>query len=121
MFVVTNRIPVAPGHEADFEDRFRKRAHLIDQSPGFIKNQILKPVYRRLNRQTGEWETKEEQGYYLVQTSWESEQAFWDWTASESFRAAHSNRPPADMFAGESAMEIHEIVLSTDRREAAEG
>ena len=23
------------------------------------------------------------QGYYLVQTYWESEQAFWDWTKSE--------------------------------------
>jgi heme-degrading monooxygenase HmoA len=33
MIVVTNRIPVAEGHEIDFEDRFRKRVHLVDQSP----------------------------------------------------------------------------------------
>jgi heme-degrading monooxygenase HmoA len=35
VYVVTNRIPVAPGFEAEFEERFRKRAHLIDRSPGF--------------------------------------------------------------------------------------
>ncbi|PRQ09309.1 hypothetical protein ENSA7_10010 [Enhygromyxa salina] len=29
MIVVTNRIPVAQGHEIDFEDRFRKRVHLV--------------------------------------------------------------------------------------------
>ena len=122
MFVVTNRIPVAAGHEADFEDRFRsKRAHLINRSPGFIKNQILRPVQRRFNHQSGQWEQTSEQGYYLVQTYWESEQAFWDWTRSESFRTAHSNRPPAEMFAGANVLEIHEIVLSTERREAPEG
>lgn len=121
MFVVTNRIPVAPGHEAEFEERFRNRAHLIDQSPGFIKNQVLRPVTRRWNHRTEAWEEITEQGYYLVQTTWESEEAFWDWTRSESFRLAHSNRPPAELFAGPSVLEIHEVVFSTDRREADEG
>jgi heme-degrading monooxygenase HmoA len=49
-----------------------------------------------------------------VQTYWESEQAFWDWTNSESFRIAHSNRPPAEMFAGPSVLEIHEVILNTE-------
>jgi heme-degrading monooxygenase HmoA len=117
VYVVTNRIPVAAGHEVEFEDRFRKRAHLIDRSPGFVKNLILRPVQRRFNHQTEAWEEKAEQGYYLVQTYWESEKAFWDWTQSESFRIAHSNRPPAEMFAGPNVLEIHEIILSTERRE----
>ena len=121
MIVVTNRIPVAKGHEEDFENRFRHRAHLIDQSPGFVKNLILKPVQRRFRHQTGRWEETNEQGYYLVQTYWESEEAFWNWTRSESFRQAHSNRPPAEMFAGPNVLEIHEIILSTERREAPEG
>ena len=117
MFVVTNRIPVAQGHEADFEDRFRHRAHLIDQSPGFVKNLVLRPVSRRFNHQTGQIEERDEQGYYLVQTYWESEKAFWDWTNSESFRTAHSNRPPAEMLAGPNVLEIHEVILSTEKRE----
>lgn len=116
MFVVTNRIPVAEGHETDFEDRFRNRAHLIDKSPGFVKNLVLRPVQRRLNHKSGEMEDSKEQGYYLVQTYWESEQAFWDWTGSESFRKAHSNRPPAEMFAGSSVLEVHEVILTTEKQ-----
>ena len=121
MFVVTNRIPVAQAHEKEFEDRFRNRAHLIDRAEGFIKNQVLRPIQRRFNHQTGALEETSEQGCYLVQTTWESETAFWDWTRSESFRIAHSNRPAAEMFAGPSALEIHEVVLSTDRREEPAG
>ena len=115
MFVVTNRIPVSEGHEADFEERFKKRAHLIDSSPGFVKNLVLRPVQRRLNHKTGEYEEKEEQGFYLVQTYWEREEAFWDWTKSDSFRAAHSNRPPAEMFAGPNVLEIHEVIQTTEK------
>lgn len=114
MFVVTNRIPVAPGHEADFEERFRNRAQLIDRSPGFVKNLVMRPVQRRFNHQTGQWETLAEQGYYLVQTYWTTEEAFWNWTRSESFRLAHSNRPPAEMFAGPNVLEIHEVAFSTE-------
>lgn len=117
MFVVTNRIPVSAGHETDFEERFRTRAHLIDQSPGFIKNLVLRPVQRRFNHQTGQWEERTEQSFYLVQTYWESEQAFWDWTNSEAFRLAHSNRPAAGMFAGPSVLEIHEVLFTTERRD----
>ena len=106
--------PETEAFEAEFEDRFKKRAHLIDSSPGFVKNLVLRPVNRRFNHQTGQIEEREEQGYYLVQTYWESEQAFWDWTNSESFRLAHGNRPPAEMFAGPSVLEIHEVIQTTE-------
>lgn len=119
MFVVTNRIPVAEGHESDFEDRFKKRAHLIDRAPGFVKNLVLRPVARRFDHASGEWVENPEQGYYLVQTYWESEQDFWAWTQSESFRIAHSNRPPAEMFAGKNVLEIHEVIQSTERGDRA--
>lgn len=116
MILVTNRVPVAEGHEEDFEDRFRKRAHLVDRSPGFVRNLVMRPVRRRFNHQTGAWEESPERGYYLVQTYWESEEAFWAWTRSEEFRIAHQNRPPAEMFAGPNVLEIHEVVLSTERQ-----
>ena len=86
MIVVTNRIPVAEGFEEDFENRFRNRAHLIDKSPGFVKNTILRPIRRRFDHATGAWVETQERGYYLVQTTWESEEDFWNWTKSESFR-----------------------------------
>ena len=114
MFIVTNRIPVSAGSEEEFENRFRKRAHLIDKSPGFIRNHVLRPVARRFNHKTGEYEETKEQGFYLVQTWWEDEKSFWDWTNSEEFRIAHSKRPPAEMFAGPAVLECHEVALSTD-------
>jgi heme-degrading monooxygenase HmoA len=43
MVVVTNRIPVSKGHEIDFEDRFKRRVHLVDRSPGFIRNEVHRP------------------------------------------------------------------------------
>jgi len=116
MIVVTNRIPVNKAFESEFEERFRKRARLIDQSPGFVKNLVLRPIQRRFNRQSGEWEEKEERGVYLIETYWETEDDFWAWTRSDSFRAAHSDRAPAQMFAGPNVLEIHEVIQSTERR-----
>ncbi len=115
MFVVTNRIPVAKGREADFEARFRDRAGLVDRSPGFIRNCILKPIQRRKNRETGQMEELQEQGYYLVQTWWATEQDFWSWTQSDSFRQAHASRPDPAMFAGANQLETHELVFDTEK------
>ncbi len=114
MIVVTNRIPVAEGFEEEFEQRFRDRAHLIDQSPGFVKNLILRPVRRRYDFKTKTWTETEDRGYYLVQTYWRTEEDFWNWTQSESFRKAHSSRPPAEMFAGPNVLEIHEVAMTTE-------
>ena len=54
MIVVTNRIPVAEGHEADFEDRFKHRVHLVDRAPGFIRNEVHRPRPMKLDHATGE-------------------------------------------------------------------
>ena len=113
MIVVTNRIPVAEGFEEEFESRFRDRAHLIDRFPGFVRNRIMKPVKRRFDHGSGQWTESDEQGYYLVQTYWESEDEFWAWTNSEEFRQAHSKRPPAEMFAGKNVLEIHDVVIDS--------
>ena len=45
MIVVTNRIPVAEGHQIDFEDRFKRRVHLVDQAPGFVRNEVHLVLY----------------------------------------------------------------------------
>ena len=115
MIVVTNRIPVAQGHEIDFEDRFRKRVHLVDSHPGFIRNEVHRPRPMRFDRETGGWvDDPDKQGYYEVKTWWRSMDDFVAWTKSESFAEAHRDRPPKDMFAGPNVLEIHEILTSTD-------
>jgi len=107
MIVVSNRIPVAAGCEAAFEERFRDRAGLVEQHPGFVRMEILrpKPVERHGSSMGGS-------AYYVVLTYWESEADFVRWTGSEDFRRAHANRPPQEMFAGPNVFELHEVIQS---------
>jgi len=120
MIVVTNRIPVAPGWEEKFEDRFQKRAHLVDESPGFIRNEVHRPRPMKVDRATGQWSPDPDKAaFYEVKTWWDSFEDFTAWTKSESFAAAHRDRPPKEMFAGPNALEIHEVFLSTERKTPA--
>ncbi len=115
MIVVTNRIPIAAGHEIDFEDRFRNRAHLIDQAPGFVRNEVHRPRPMRFDRESGTWrDDPETQGYYEVKTWWRTLDDFAAWTTSPSFAEAHKDRPPKEMFAGSNELTVHEVFLSTD-------
>ena len=115
MIVVTNRIPVAAGHEIDFEDRFKNRVHLVDRAPGFVRNEVHRPKPMKFEHETGEWsDDPESQGYYEVKTWWRSFDDFVAWTASDAFAEAHKNRPPKEMFAGPSELMVHEVFLSTD-------
>ena len=113
--IVTNRIPVHEAHAIDFEERFKQRVHLVDQSPGFIRNEVHRPRPVRFDRDAGEWlPDPESPGYYEVKTGWRSMDDLVAWTQSEFLRLAHANRPPKEMFRGPAQIVVHEIVTSTD-------
>lgn len=115
MIVTTNRIPVAAGHEIDFEDRFKHRVHLVDRALGFIRNEVHRPRPMSFNHESGEWrDDPDAQGYYEIKTWWRSFEDFIAWTNSEAFAEAHRNRPPKEMFAGPNVLEVHEVFTSTD-------
>ena len=115
MIVVTNKIPVANGHEIDFEDRFRNRVHLVDQAPGFIRNEVHRPRPVRFDHESGAFVPDDSvEGYYEVKTWWRSMDDFTAWTRSKAFAEAHANRAPKEMFRGPSVLEVHEVFLSTD-------
>lgn len=115
MVIVTNRIPVSEGFEAEFEDRFRNRVHLVDQSPGFIRNEVHRPRPMKFDHEQGGFvEDPSEAGFYEVKTWWKSMEDFEAWTKSEAFAEAHRNRAPKDMFSGPSKLLVHEVFLSTD-------
>jgi heme-degrading monooxygenase HmoA len=115
MIVVTNRIPVAEGYQIDFEDRFKKRVHLVDKAPGFVRNEVHRPRPMKFDHGSGGFvPDAEKQGYYEVKTWWRSVADFEAWTRSPAFAEAHNSRPPKEMFAGPSVLEIHEILTSTD-------
>jgi heme-degrading monooxygenase HmoA len=114
VIVVTNRIPVARGHESEFEDRFRRRAHLVDRAPGFIRNEVHRPRPMRFDHEQGEFvPDPTQQAYYEVKTWWRTLQDFEDWTRSPRFAEAHENRPPKEMFAGPSKLDIHEVFIES--------
>lgn len=115
MIVVTNKIPVAEGHEIDFEDRFKRRVHLVDQAPGFIRNEVHRPRPMKFSHESGTFVPDSgKQGYYEVKTWWRTLEDFTAWTRSPAFSEAHNSRPPKEMFAGPSVLEIHELLTSTD-------
>ena len=96
MVVVANRIYVTKGQEEAFESRFRGRAHLVDDSPGFIRNEVLRPLT--------------EGAPYVVMTHWDSEESFRAWTQSDAFRQAHANRAPSEMFSRPNEFEMHSVL-----------
>jgi heme-degrading monooxygenase HmoA len=104
MIVVANRIPVAAGYEAAFEERFAGRAGRVEERPGCLRMELLRP---------------EEGDVYVVRTYWRDYEAFRAWTESEDFRQAHADPPPPEMFAGPNQMEIHRVVEAAG--EALEG
>lgn len=105
MIVVSNRIPVVQGREEDFAERFRTRAGLVENHPGFVRMEILRPEPISLHgQQMGGSE------YHVVLTYWRSKEDFVAWTQSEDFRAAHNRRSSEDIIAGPSVFELHEII-----------
>ena len=111
MIVVSNRIPVAPGHEVAFAERFRGRAGLVEGHKGFVRLEILKPTEVAMHGRT-----MGRCAHHVVLTYWDSVEEFGAWTESDDFRKAHSDRPPPEMFAGDNVFELHEVIQSAGPR-----
>ena len=111
MIVVSNRIPVAAGHEEEFAKRFRSRAGLVEGHNGFVRLEILRPTEVPMHGRT-----MGRSPYHVVLTYWEDVAGFVAWTESDDFRKAHSNRPPPEMFAGDNVFELHEVIQSAGPR-----
>lgn len=73
--VKINAIEVPPDAGPELEKRFANRAGTVENSPGFLGFQLLRPV-------------KGEDRYFVV-TKWESDEAFQNWVENHS-AAAHS-------------------------------
>ncbi len=79
MYVVMNRLTVAPEQAGNLEQGFAHSAGRMREVPGCLNFSLLK-----------------EEGVigdtvYLAMTQWENEAAFTAWTEGESFRRAHAN------------------------------
>jgi heme-degrading monooxygenase HmoA len=100
MYIATNRFRVNEGHEAVFEEIWRKRNSYLDEVPGFQDFHLLRG------------ETQEGTTLFVSHSTWASREAFVAWTESEAFRKAHSDaRSPQGTLAGHPVFEGFEVVL----------
>ena len=72
--VKINAIEVPADAGPELEKRFAHRAHAVDNQPGFLGFQLLRPV-------------KGENRYFVV-TQWESDEAFQAWASGPADRGA---------------------------------
>ena len=105
MITVANRIYVNQEFAEAFEQRFRDRAGLVDKMPGFISNQVLRPV--------------NEGDPYVVFTLWNSRDNFLNWVRSDEFIKGHaqSGTLPKEAFFQSNVLEMHEVVQDSSRPE----
>ncbi|WP_026298851.1 antibiotic biosynthesis monooxygenase family protein [Deinococcus aquatilis] len=108
MITVMNRIAVQPEYAQQFEARFLDRARLVDEMPGFVSNQVLRPV------NPGD--------PYIVLTLWNSREEFEAWTSSDAFIKGHarSGSLPKEAFSGPNKLEIHEVIQDSSRPDLKE-
>ncbi len=105
--VVANRLPIAKGYEKEFEKRFEHRIGAVDQMPGFIRIEILRPLLG---------------DNYIILTYWESRAALETWMKSEAFKRAHTHethahaKAPKEMFAGRNVCEVHEVIQMAEKK-----
>jgi heme oxygenase (mycobilin-producing) len=103
MITVANRIYVEKEYADAFEQRFRERAGLVDKMPGFISNQVLRPV--------------NDGDPYVVFTIWQSRGDFLNWVRSDEFVKGHaqSGTLPKEAFSKSNVLEMHEVVQDSSR------
>ena len=103
MITVANRIYVRQEYGEAFEKRFQERAGLVDKMPGFISNQVLRPV--------------NDDDPYVVFTIWKSRQDFLNWVRSDAFIKGHaqSGTLPKEAFFKPNVLEMHEVVQDSSR------
>ncbi|WFE28259.1 antibiotic biosynthesis monooxygenase [Solwaraspora sp. WMMD791] len=102
--VKINAIEVPAGAGEELERRFAARQGAVENAPGFLGFELLRPV-------SGE-------GRYFVYTRWESEEAYQAWAAGPA-RQAHAGdgdggKPRPPVATGASLLEF-EVVQSVSR------
>ncbi len=97
--VKINAIDVPEGGGPELERRFAARQGAVENAPGFLGFELLRPVAG---------ETR-----YFVYTRWENEEAYQAWSAG-SGRQAHAGERSRPVATGASLLEF-EVVQQVDR------
>jgi heme-degrading monooxygenase HmoA len=95
MFIAMNQFTILPGKEKEFEEVWRTRETYLNEVSGFKEFHLLKG----------------ENGVYISHSTWESREAFVQWTESESFRKAHAQGGSKGLIQGPPRFSGYEVVL----------
>ncbi|MFD2417531.1 mycobilin-forming heme oxygenase MhuD [Amycolatopsis pigmentata] len=96
--VKINAIEVPEGAGPELEKRFAHRLHAVDNQPGFLGFELLRPV-------SGE-------NRYFVYTKWESEEAFQAWAEGPA-KEAHAGERARPVSSGASLLEFEVVPLDS--------
>ncbi|WP_419883368.1 antibiotic biosynthesis monooxygenase family protein [Peribacillus sp. B-H-3] len=78
-YAVMNNIPVSGEGRPVFEYKFKNRAGMIENEPGFQAIRILRPI---------------QSDTYVILTVWDDSMSFNNWKNSNSFSEAHQKEQP---------------------------
>jgi heme oxygenase (mycobilin-producing) len=78
-YVVVSKFRVANGMTQEVTEAFRARPHLVDETPGFLRMEVLSPV-------------EDETEFWLV-TYWSDEASFRTWHHGHLYRDSHAGIP----------------------------
>ncbi len=99
MFVFVSHLSVPEADREDVEWYFRNRASLVDDFPGFLYLQLLKP-------QAGE-------ATHTFLTAWESREAFGRYMKSPQHAISHGREPGEIMARTEVRHEAYEVLMDS--------
>ena len=107
MFVSINHITVADGREADFEELWKSRDRSVEEQPGFVSLDVLKPGM--ILSMSAEPPKKQDNTYHVL-SRWESRGAFEAWVHSDAFRKGHSGERDRTIFTGRAMVTTHDTI-----------
>lgn len=99
MFVFISHLSVPEADQSELERHFRERAGLVDDFPGFLYLQLLKP-------QAGG-------ATHTFLTAWESREAFRRYMKSDEHAVSHSREPGEIMGRTEVRHEAFEVLMDS--------
>ncbi len=103
MIVVFTKFPINPDYKEDFakyaKENFGEKG--LSEQEGFVKMNLLEPK---------EFPPGNKNNIFIIETYWESVEAFMKYTQSEAFRKSHENLPPKEWFAGRVSVEMYEVI-----------
>ena len=80
VYVSMSRLRVAPGRAEELVRAFRRRAHLVDEAPGFVKLEV--------------WRNDRDAGELVMVSHWTNRESFKAYMKSEAHRRSHYRIDP---------------------------